>query len=53
MDLQTEVHTKTYSIPIEFSIGEKIVTVFADANRNLIQDPGEVSATTTFTVTCW
>jgi hypothetical protein len=51
--LQKEVQAETYSVPIGFSTGEKNVTVFADANRNAKQDSGEVSATKTFTVTCY
>jgi hypothetical protein len=40
-------------MPVGFPLGEKTVAAFADINRNLVQDPGEVSAATTFTVTCW
>ena len=51
--LLIEMQAETYSVPLGFSLGEKTVAAFADTNRNLVQDPGEVSAATTFTVTCW
>lgn len=51
--IELELQADTYSVPIGFPTGEKTVTVFADANRNLKQDLDEVSTTTTFTVTCW
>jgi hypothetical protein len=50
--LPIEVQADTYSLPLGFSPGEKTVTAFADANRNLVREPSEVSAATTFTVTC-
>lgn len=50
--LQIELQAETYSIPIGFSNGEKTVTAFSDANRNSKQDPGEVSTTKTFPITC-
>ena len=43
---------KEKRVPVGSSTGEKTVTVFADTNRNLQQEPGEVSATKTFTITC-
>jgi hypothetical protein len=46
------VQAETYSVPVGFSTGEKTAKVFADANRNLQEDAGEVSATKTFTITC-
>ena len=49
---EVEVQPGTQSVPVGFSTGERTVTVFADTNRNLQQDPGEVSATKTFTITC-
>jgi hypothetical protein len=49
---EVEVQPGTQSVPVGFSTGEKTVTVFADTNRNLQQEPGEVSATKTFTITC-
>jgi hypothetical protein len=49
---ELEMQAETYSVPVGFSTGEKTVKVFADANRNLQEDPGEVSATKTFTITC-
>jgi hypothetical protein len=49
---EVEVQTETQSVPVGFSTGEKTVKVFADANRNLQQESGEVSATKTFTITC-
>lgn len=49
---EVEVQAARHSVPVEFSTGEKMVTVFADGNRNLQQDPGEVSTTKTFTITC-
>ena len=51
--LLIEMQAETYSMPVGFPLGEKTVAAFADINRNLVQDPGEVSAATTFTVTCW
>lgn len=48
-----DVQSETHSLPLGFSLGEKTLTAFADANRNLVQDPGEVSAATSFTVMCW
>jgi hypothetical protein len=50
--LQIELQAETYSIPIGFCNGEKTVTAFSDANRNSKQDPGEVSTTKTFPITC-
>ena len=52
LPLEIEVQAETYSIPMGFSTGEKTVTAFSDGNRNSKQDPGEVSAATTFTVSC-
>ena len=59
MDSQTfeplqelEVQANTSSVPVGFSTGDKTVKVFADANRNVRQDPGEVSVTKAFTITC-
>jgi hypothetical protein len=49
---ELEMQAETYSMPVEFSTGEKTVKVFADTNRNLQEDAGEVSATKTFTITC-
>jgi hypothetical protein len=49
---EVEVQADMSSVPVEFSTGEKTVNVFADTNRNSIADPGEVSATKTFTITC-
>jgi hypothetical protein len=51
--LRIEIQADIYSIPIGFSLGEKNVTAFADANRNSKHDPGEVSATKTFTIPCY
>jgi hypothetical protein len=49
---EVEVQAKIHSVPVEFSTGEKTVKVFADANKNLQQEPGEVPVTKTFTITC-
>jgi hypothetical protein len=49
---EVEVQPGTQSVPVGFSTGERTVTVFADTNRNLQEDAGEVSATKTFTITC-
>jgi hypothetical protein len=49
---EVEVQAKIHSVPVGFSTGEKTVKVFADTNRNLQQDPGEVSSTKSFTITC-
>ena len=52
LPLQMEVQVETFSVPVGFSTGEKTVNAFADTNRNSKQDPGEVSTTKTFTITC-
>jgi hypothetical protein len=49
---EVEVQSETQSAPVEFSTGEKTVKVFADANKNIQQEPGEVLVTKTFTITC-
>ena len=49
---EVEVQAKIHSVPVGFSTGEKTVKVFADTNRNSKQDPGEISTTKTFTITC-
>jgi hypothetical protein len=49
---EVEVQPRAQSVPVGFSTGEKTVTVFADTNRNIQQEPAEVSATKTFTITC-
>ena len=49
---EVEVQSETQSAPVEFSTGEKTVNVFADANKDLQQGPGEVSVTKKFTVKC-
>jgi hypothetical protein len=51
--LLIEMQAETQSVPVGFPLGEKTLTAFADVNRNLLQDAGEASAATTFTVTCW
>lgn len=51
--LLIEMQTDTQYVPVEFTTGEKTLTAFADVNRNLIQDDGEVSGTDTVSVTCW
>jgi hypothetical protein len=48
-----EVQADKYSLPMGFSLGDKTLIAFADANRNTQQDPGEASAVTAFTITCW
>ena len=48
-----EVQADKYSLPLGFSLGDKKLIAFADANRNTQQDPGEASAATAFTITCW
>ena len=47
---KSRMHADTHAVPIGFSTGEKTITVFSDANRNSVKDPGEVSVTKTFTV---
>jgi hypothetical protein len=51
--LLIEMQTDTQYVPVGFPSGEKTLTAFADVNRNLFQDDGEVSGTTTVSVTCW
>jgi hypothetical protein len=51
--IRMEVQADTHAEPIGFSTGEKTITVFSDANRNSVKDPGEVSVTKTFTVPCY
>lgn len=51
--IRMEVHADTHAVPIGFSTGEKTITVFSDANRNSVKDPGEVSVTKTLTVPCY
>jgi hypothetical protein len=51
--LGIEVQADNYSIPIGFPPGDQTVTAFSDANRNSKQDPGEVSATKRFPITCY
>jgi hypothetical protein len=51
--LLIEMQTDTQYVPVGFPIGEKTLTAFADVNRNLFQDDGEVLGTTTVSVTCW
>jgi hypothetical protein len=41
------------TFPVGFTTGEKTLIAFADVNRNLIQDDGEVSGTNTVSMTCW
>jgi hypothetical protein len=48
-----EVQADKYSLPLGFSLGDKTLIDFADANWNTQQDPGEASAATAFTITCW
>ena len=43
--LRIEMQTDTQYVPVGFPIGEKTLTAFAD--------DGEVSGTTTVSVTCW
>jgi hypothetical protein len=50
--IRMEVQADTHVEPIAFSTGQKTMTVFSDANRNSVKDPGEVSVTKTFTIPC-
>jgi hypothetical protein len=51
--LRIEIQSDIHSTPLGFSTGGKNVTAFADTNRNLKQDPGEVSSTKAFTIPCY